>query len=604
MIDWFPMGLLPSLTGLAVFLVYVFLAGPSFYWLDSSEFVAATWSLGVAHPPGHPLAALLARLVCYLPVGTLAFRVTLASALQAAFATALVAMIGQQLLMRTNKVQDDLRKPRAPDWFQQLAVAVSALVAGLSYSVCFQAVRAEVYALNLLLLLLATYFLLVWDWTRDRRKLLAAALVGGFALCNHHFLALLAVPPAILFVLARRPDKGPKLKLIVGVLLSGMLGLSTLAYLPLRAKQTPQVNWGSPSTLDRFAWVVSASAFQKAVKQSARQTIEHRAGGAFFAVLGGLGPAAALFSFAGLYLLWRGRGCRKTAALLTGLVGFNLVGPFLVGFDPMNPDAHGYLAVAVALLSPAIAVFLVAAVRALADRARQTIFVVGALALALVLFQAIVHLPRCNLRNHWAAEETARHILNQPSGTLLITSYFETIFNVWALQTTADLRPDVRVLHRNFLSQPGYVDDLRVTWPEIYPLAQNWRQHNRLLLKDLDQFLTKRPIAVEYDLNIPHGLAQKLRPAGLTLTYGGTPQPTDWLLHRQRIGQWTYELGPVVEHETRRAMTWTHYLLAHFACRRNLTKMARMHIHKALLLAPEAQALKQLAQNCRKTLGQ
>ena len=32
---------------------------PDVYWLDSSELAAAAWQLGVAHPPGHGLAALL-----------------------------------------------------------------------------------------------------------------------------------------------------------------------------------------------------------------------------------------------------------------------------------------------------------------------------------------------------------------------------------------------------------------------------------------------------------------------------------------------------------------------------------------------------------------
>ena len=41
----------------------------------------------------------------------------------------------------------------------------------------------------------------------------------------------------------------------------------------------------------------------------------------------------------------------KTATLLTLLVGGNLAVPLLIGMDPLNPDAHGYLEPAVGLLA-------------------------------------------------------------------------------------------------------------------------------------------------------------------------------------------------------------------------------------------------------------
>ncbi len=69
---------LPLIVGLFCLTIYMVLAGPTFYWLDSSEFSAAAWGLGIAHPPGHPLPSLLGRLLCLLPLGTIYFRVVLA----------------------------------------------------------------------------------------------------------------------------------------------------------------------------------------------------------------------------------------------------------------------------------------------------------------------------------------------------------------------------------------------------------------------------------------------------------------------------------------------------------------------------------------------
>jgi hypothetical protein len=587
--------LVPVLLGLAVLVLYILCAGPTFYWLDSPEFVAAAWGLGVAHPPGHPLPSLLARLVCLLPIGTIAFRVTLASALQAAAATALTAVLCGQVVSRLPAAE------RSRAWIRPIGCVIAALCVGLSYALAFQAVRAEVYALNVLALLGGCTLVLSWDATGDRRRLLCAALVFGLALCNHHFLVLLALPAVLAFVLWRRPAASWR-RAVVGVLLAGALGLSTLAYLPLRAARGPEVSWGSPTTVERFGWVVSAQAFHKALDRAASETVAHRALGAVFALLGGLGPVAALLAFGGLYLLWRRAETRRAALLLTGLVGLNLLSPMIVGFDPFNPDAHGYLAVAVATLSPGLAVLLVVVAEALSAR-RLLPALLCAAAAGLPLSLAATRVPQIDLRDHWAAEETGRQILDQPPGALLLTSYFETLFNVWALQETADLRPDLLVLHRNFLATPGYVEGLErraardASSGELAALARRWRAAGRLLLDDLDRLTAARAVLIEHDLNVPRELVRRLRSSGLAQTYGPA-RADDLARHIERVEGWMRAVGVVSEGETRRAVVWTHYLLLDLACQRGETAMARFHLERARTLAPRDARLGELSRRC------
>ncbi len=73
-------------------------AGP--YWLDSSELAAQAFELGVAHPPGHPLFGMIGKAVALLPLGPVALRVSLASALCAAFAAGLLFLITLDLATR------------------------------------------------------------------------------------------------------------------------------------------------------------------------------------------------------------------------------------------------------------------------------------------------------------------------------------------------------------------------------------------------------------------------------------------------------------------------------------------------------------------------
>ena len=594
---------LPLLLGLAVLLGYLFCAGPTFYWLDSSELTAAAWSLGVAHPPGHPLASLVARLICLLPVGTIAFRVTLASALAAAGATSLTAVLCGQVLQRLESADEHQHRARGPAWITPLAVSVATLTVGLSYSLWFQAVRSEVYALNLLTLLGGVCLVLQWDRTGDRRQLLVAVLICGLALCNHHFLVLLALPGVSLFMLLRRPAPGYR-RLAPAIVLVGALGLCTLAYLPLRARAAPEVNWGSPSTPQRFYWVVSAKTFQKAVDKAARETLSHRGGGALFAVVGGLGPMAAVMALGGLYFLWRRRRSWKVGLLLTLLSGGNLLSPLTVGFDPLNADAHGYLAVAVAFLGPGLAVFVVVLARAASAKSKLLPALICLAACGVALQQGVASLPRCDLRRHWAAEETARQAMELPHGALLFTSYFETIFNIWALRAAADHRPDLGLVHRGFLGMPGYIEDLARLNPGLGSMPAAWRRAGKLRLADLDTLAARAPLAVEFDLTVPGLLASRLRPAGLMLAYGAprvarSSDPGVLARHRQRFQRWHQLL---VRHppdlETRRSMTWAHYLMTWFACQQGRRTMARYHHRRAALLSPQSVQLQSLARGC------
>jgi hypothetical protein len=663
------MGPLAALVGLATALGYLLCAGPTFYWLDSSEFVAAAWGLGVSHPPGHPLPSLLGRLFCLLPVGSLSFRVSLASAVEAGAACSLMVLLAHEVLARVGL------RGRVARWARPLGAATAGLALGLSYALWFQAVRAEVYALNLLLLVAGALLVLRWDRTRDRRFLLAAGLVGGLALCNHHFLVLLALLPLTLFVVLRRARPALR-RLVVGLPLVGALGLATLAYLPLRASQVPVANWGSPSTLERFASVVSARAFHSALDRAARESLGHRTTGGILTVFRGvawdsaLGPALALLMLAGIYLLLRRRATLRVGLLLLGLAVVNLVSPVLVGLDPFNPDAYGYLCVALAFLCPGLAVLWAVACQVLAgeriemqprqgsaaaacgvpagvsrppvrlarrfearlaagllretsrpnasravreDEAlprrhqspssrRSRVVLAGAalLSAGLVLGQLRANLPKADLRHHWAAEESGRQLLaGLPPDALLFAVYFETVFNLWALKVTADVRPDVDVVSRGLLGAPGYIEDLAVWLPEVHRAAVRWRAAGKLQNAELARLAGRRPVYLEYDEDLPPEVVQRLRPAGLAQAWARAPAAVDEQAHLAAVRRWHRLVGlEATEWETRRAMLWTHYQLALLSCRRNLPNLARYHLARAREIAPLDRRLRKLARWC------
>ena len=54
-----------------VSLIYALSVASTAFWLDSSELSAAAFSLGIPHPPAHPLFLYLGKAVSFVPLGPL-----------------------------------------------------------------------------------------------------------------------------------------------------------------------------------------------------------------------------------------------------------------------------------------------------------------------------------------------------------------------------------------------------------------------------------------------------------------------------------------------------------------------------------------------------
>ena len=70
--------------------VYVATAPRTVVLEDDGEFITAIHFLGIAHPPGYPLFVLLAKPFTWLPIGSVAFRVHVATSFFAALSCGFV----------------------------------------------------------------------------------------------------------------------------------------------------------------------------------------------------------------------------------------------------------------------------------------------------------------------------------------------------------------------------------------------------------------------------------------------------------------------------------------------------------------------------------
>ncbi len=180
---------------------------------DTFEFQVIGPQLGIAHPSGYPLYTLICKAFSLLPVGTMAWRVNVTSAVFAAVASGAMALAMPK---------------RSP-----LIAMLTGWLLAFSPTLWSRAIEAEVYALNALIVV--TVLWIVTAWTEGRlgagRAWPALGLMMGLALASH--VTLGALGAVVLSGLAAAEDKPQRNSWLLAVGL-GALGVLLYAYIPLR----------------------------------------------------------------------------------------------------------------------------------------------------------------------------------------------------------------------------------------------------------------------------------------------------------------------------------------------------------------------------------
>jgi hypothetical protein len=462
--------------------LYVATLAPTVTLEDSGEFIAGALHLGVVHPPGYPLWCLLVHPFTWLPFGSVAERVHLASALFAAGATWLTFVVAR-------------RWTGCPG-----AALAGALALGASRVLWSQAVIAEVYTLAALfaigLLALAVRF----EASRDPRWLLALALAAGLSLANHPTTGLV-LPALALWLLAldRRRVLAPRW-LAAGAALFA-LGLAVYLYLPLRARADPPVNVGSPTTLAKTLEHVSRAAYRADAPTHAGGgpgDLARHVGEAWLGTARAFGAPLALLAVAGAGLLLRER--RDLFAVTLGIALLSTIGVNLAA--PSQANAWGLFVHRVFYLPTHVVAALW-----LAFGAREAIawagrggaggraLAGGALA-ALVVATAWWNLPHAGRRGDTSARDFALDLLDSApysSGFLPLSD--EVVYPLVYLRLVEGVRRDVRVLDPSF----GWKQESVATVLSDLPLGENLRRADARL---------------ESYAAVPRGLAYQVVPRG------------------------------------------------------------------------------------------
>ncbi len=584
----------------AAFCLYALSSSPAIGWLDSPEFVAQAVTLGVAHSPGHPLPALLGRLATLLPFGDMVWRVNLMSSLCAAGAVTLLFACGQRLLA--------MNAPALSESHRRSLAMIFALATALAWALWSNAVRAEVYALQALLTVGALLAILRYESGKRGKDLLLASFFLALALSNHHLMAITVLVPAAIYVLSSK--QRPSLRMASWIAGIGFLGLSALAYLPIRSLTHPIVNFGAPHTLERFFWTLRGAAFSKSANTEHFSSPLVDTVQVVMALADAITLPLFLLALMGAAQLLGHASLRRLGALLLGIVIFSSGFRVLLGFDPETPDHHAYLLPAIfSLVLLALACVATLCTRALeAKRPLPKAPLLAVLALALFLpIQFFANHSRSNHAASWASDDLAHwETSSLPPQSLLLIAYFQSTFRLWALQAVEGARPDLAILDRSFLTYPGMAEESKLRWPELTDLIDApLRAGAPSPIRKLTAISKQRPVRVQLHLNVGPALASELTPAGAHAHFpasGASDDFESWeqqdLAARQALAKLLRHSSQAEKGEAKRALLWHDAMRLDTYCHQRKTGPAARVYQDAKALAPKDIALYQMAQAC------
>ncbi len=234
----------PTLVFALTQVLYLHTLNPTFSNDDSAETITAASTLGLQHPPGYALAAVLGRCQSLLPIGSVSFRVNWGSSLFASLGAGLLTFLFLSLF----KSSKGLKRPLFPSWI----VIFCALSAGFGLAVSPTYWQNALNAKGGIYLLGVCQQLLILTVVLHQKKtriLFSGFFLLGLGLTGHWETLIPFVPGFILAHLLS--ERTRKIEWIKGTTFF-LLSASCLLYLPLRARLYPKLDLGSPDTFSNF----------------------------------------------------------------------------------------------------------------------------------------------------------------------------------------------------------------------------------------------------------------------------------------------------------------------------------------------------------------
>ena len=515
------------------FFVYMLTLAPSVTFFDSGEFITATASLGAAHSPGYPLFINYAKPFTWLPFGSIAFRVNIATAVSAALACYGVYFLTLHFL----------RDEELP-WLGrlgELAPRLAALSAAVTFActarLWLQSNHDKPYPLLSFICAVVFYLMLLWRESYLAGEERPCYVYLGAFLCGlgtgAHQIMVLMIPAYAWILISADRRVVLRVKEFILALAFGILGFAIHLHLIVRALQKPLLNWGDSKNLTQFLWNMLRKGYP--MEKPARDW------SLLWAQVNGFNVPYE-FTLAGLLLLIIGlaafavRKRHLVLAYLISIFSFLLViaGYFNTPreviflteefFTPLYLLSAVFIGVglftvlketpnillAMSQLRPGRFRFLAPLFnmlnlmgKALLELWRKPAVQLAMLALLFVLpgtVCALNYVENDQHENYIAFDYAANTLRSLPQGAVMYTWGDSGAFPLWYLQGVERMREDLALPHTPHLVFDWYLD----TFPDLFANSQLRRlpadqlfPENTLALSVMEQY-PRRPVFVDF----------------------------------------------------------------------------------------------------------
>lgn len=394
---------------------------------DTAEFQTVPAILGVMHATGYPLYTLLGKLASLVPLGSVAYRLNLFSAVCAAVASGLVTSLALRLGTRTG----------------------AAVMAGLATAFCLPmwntAVRADPHTLHALFVPVLVWLLVAWRDDPTPRRLGLLAFGVGLSLANHMQTTMLVPGLAVGALWGRWRAVTPRA--IAHALAGAVLGLLPYVYLPWRAAQHPALNYGRPSDWPHFRALVLGEQFHSDMgffSTSGLQTFLVQAGRLPGWYADWLTYAPALVVAAGglvgaVVLARRDRGLGVGLAVMAFL-------PLYWACTWINGDAERYFITPALLVALFAAVGLGGATSALGRRWPRLALGAAALVALVPLLAVPANFARASRANDHQGEKYVDDVFRRLPPDATVFTVWVSSTPLWYAHYVEGRRPDLRIV--------------------------------------------------------------------------------------------------------------------------------------------------------------
>ncbi len=479
----------PYISGLAIFIIYIFTLAPGIVQIDSGELVTVQTTASIAHPTGYPLFTIIGYLFLLLP---LPFTKIYSANLLAAFwcSAGVMLFIKSLQLLLTNisrpvlpekkvkmkKQQPVTAKNEDGKYLILISAIVGGLLLGLSKTFWVQSTSVEVYSLQIFLFSLIVFTTLKAFYS-DKNKYMDwifVAISFGLGFSNHMTTMLIIPFSAILFFTKEKFNLSLIKKL--GVLLSVLILTIALfyLYLPLRASSNPTLNWGNPINFENFIRHVTGKQYQ--VWLFASMDAAKKQLGYYFQNL----PAE--FAYTGLIIFLFGLvelfKCLKKI-FWTILVTLILSIGYAINYDIVDIDS--YFLASYFMISLFIS-FGLKLIFKLAKQKNIDSKYLLITALVIVIISLAVNFSKVDQSDQHTFEDYTKALINSTEKNSIIFSYQWDYFvsASYYFQQVENFRKDAIIIDKELLRRSWYYNQLKRNHPAVI----------KNLKADIDNFLT------------------------------------------------------------------------------------------------------------------